>query len=100
PADYTVDPALLRDTLHFIGTGGDDTFTLDESNGSPVPTNAGAIFSGSAGNDIIRVLGTPTAAAAAFHAGVASVGGNFSYDRVEGITFEGAGGDDAVSVDG
>jgi subtilisin family serine protease/subtilisin-like proprotein convertase family protein len=100
PADFTVDPALLRDTLHFVGTTGDDAFKLDESNGSPIPAIAGAIFSGGEGNDVIRVLGTSAADAVHFHASDIAFGGNFSHEQVEAISFDGAGGADTVAADG
>jgi hypothetical protein len=41
------------------GTPGDDTLTLDFSNGKPVPTLAGLSFDGGAGNNTLRIIGTP-----------------------------------------
>jgi subtilisin-like proprotein convertase family protein len=98
---YTIPKTTLAaNALSFNGAGGDDTFTVDYLNGSPIP-GGGITFNG-AGNtgvgDSLVVLGGTSADTATFNASSVTLGGTINTNGVENVSFDGRGGLDVVAV--
>jgi hypothetical protein len=76
---------------------GDDSVTLDFTNGSPLP--AGATINGGAGLDGVMVVGKPTADVVAFNASSVTLGGStLNLSEFQTQSFDGKGGADVVTV--
>ena len=85
--------------LTFNGNAGDDTLTLDFTNGSPIPV-AGITYAGGTqiNGDTLAIVGSSGAESAVFNASTVVVGNTISDNGIENFTFNGNGGNDNVTV--
>ncbi|MGH7177915.1 MAG: S8 family serine peptidase, partial [Tepidisphaeraceae bacterium] len=92
-------PKSWLSELVFHGNDGDDTLTVDYSNGNPVP-DGGIEFDGAApsASDSLIVLGSAGSDAVTFSTGTVTCLGTISYTNVETLNFDGQGGGDDVAV--
>ena len=93
-------------TFSITGTTGNDTLTLDFSNGNPLPAT-GLNFDGGAGVNTVAIIGTPgDDALTASATGLAFTGGTFSNvpittASVQSLQFHGgSGGNDSINLTG
>jgi hypothetical protein len=98
---YQADPLLL-DMIAIYGGVNDDVLNLDMSGGNPIPPDGIHFAGGSGDTDRIRVLGRSAFAdAATFNSStVIANGRTVTLNNVEAREFQGAGGDDLLTVNG
>src|SRR5262249_21731130 len=98
PPTFSIPKTWLAD-LHFHGNDGDDSLTVDYSNGSPAPSD-GIEFNGGnpSASDTLFIVGSAGADTATFDVGSVTLNGTVTYTNVEHLNFDGAGGDDIVTV--
>jgi hypothetical protein len=85
--------------INVSGGSGNDSVTLDFSNGTPAPS--GLTFTGGAGNNVLHVIGTSGADAISVDGSKIAVGTTVAnYSGVSSITYTTGGGSDFLSVSG
>jgi hypothetical protein len=98
PADVTRTVASIT-SISVNGGLGDDTLTLDFTNGNPIPTG-GLTLDGSAGNDLLKVIGTAGPDTISVNGTQVLFGGTvIAYSAIEQITINTNAGDDTVTID-
>jgi regulation of enolase protein 1 (concanavalin A-like superfamily) len=94
----TFDPATAT-SLAIDALDGDDTITLDFTDGNPLPTSITTSIGGGNGNDTIAIVGSSSADAAVFDASLVTVNGvSIAPIGIESQLFDGTGDFDALTV--
>jgi glucose/arabinose dehydrogenase len=86
--------------IEFDGGTGNDSLTLDQSNGTLLPPTAGINYDGGADNDTLTLIGTPASETYSFNPMLIIGNNDFSILNLESVRFDGAGGFDNILVGG
>jgi hypothetical protein len=82
------------------GGAGDDSLTIDHANGNPLPGIPISFDGGAGAADALHIIGSAGADAALFDATSAVLGSSVAHSNIESRTFDGAGGGDALTING
>jgi len=94
-------PASNTNLFTVSGSSADDWFIIDWTFGDPIPAGGLHLDGLDGAGDAISVIGTPGVDTATFAPGGVTMNGRgFSYAGIEGVTFDGRGGWDDVTITG
>src|SRR5262249_52566274 len=94
-------PTSLFSSLSFTGTGNNDVFNIDLTNGNPIPSG-GVQFTGSGNNSKLELTGSSGDDGVALSSGTLSANGsaNATFSNVSIVTLDTGSGNDTADYNG
>ncbi len=95
---FFIRTTLLTSAIDYNTQAGNDTFTIDFSNGNPLPA-AGLVLNGNEGSDYLRIIGTTAPDAFTISSSILTINGiSLNFAAFEQIAIDAGAGDDSITI--